>query len=64
MRPPLWEWELDDVVEHTAPVQGVRLGTEERDLLRRLAAELGLTPARLARRLLVKGLLDLEEGRL
>lgn len=60
----LEEWEMDSVVDRHLLVLGVRLGAEERKLLLRLAEELEIPPARLARRVLVKGLLDLEEGRI
>ena len=62
---PLAEWELDTApIERTDPIQGVRLGPQERELLIQLAQELGLPPARLARRLLVKGLCDLHDGQI
>lgn len=64
MSGPLAQWELDCRVDRLQTIQGVRLGARERALLLRLASELDLPPARLARRLLVKGLLDIEEGRL
>lgn len=61
---PLSEYEIDREATRDIPPAATRFGLTELLLLDRTAAELGLTRARLIRRLTVRGLLDIEKGSL
>ena len=53
----------DPVLKSKTPPLSTRLGPEEMDLLTKLAAEFSLTRSNLTRRLLVEGLLKLQQQR-
>ena len=53
----------DPVLKVKTPPLSTRLGPEEMDLLTKLAAEFSLTRSNLTRRLLVEGLLKLQQQR-